>query len=353
MHAYHKGCSQGFFNTWLPLQSCGTFICGGACFKQCFSTPSLAKAPSPKTLRPCHSSASCPGSARGPHPTLGFPLKTSWDKLLPGQNPPGAGAGLPLLLGLSGGKAIHLSPSRQIAPVTTQREPAIQAEPWPCIIQTANPAGPGSSAPLPQLALPPRRQLPTAATVAKAKLHPVESRKNFTSPNSPKKLRAQVLPHLHSLPAAPAASWRCLLKYPRKGLSAWLQYWCMGFQGERGQTSRNCSAALIKVCLPSFSPHKEMGVTEPFSGKGRTGRGRREEKEKEWEQSQIAQHVFKEVKSRVRLTNLISSPTLPVNTHVSTQMTGKCKRSGTWWHRWVQEQRWPLGCVWCAQAGWD
>lgn len=51
-------------------------------------------------------------------------------------------------------------------------------------------------------------------------------------------------------------------------------------------------------------------------------------------------HVFKEVKSRVRITNLISSPALPVNTHVSMQMTSKC--CGTWQHRWVQQQRWSL-----------
>lgn len=43
---------------------------------------------------------------------------------------------------------------------------------------------------------------------------------------------------------------------------------------------------------------------EPFRGKGRKGRGRRGEKEKEWEQSQIPQQMFKEIKSKVRLSLL-------------------------------------------------
>lgn len=85
-----RDCSQGFgfFNTpCLPLQSCNTFISGGACFKQCFSTPFPAKASSPRALGPCHSS----GSAGDPDPDLGFPLKTSREQLLPGQTPRGEG----------------------------------------------------------------------------------------------------------------------------------------------------------------------------------------------------------------------------------------------------------------------
>lgn len=225
----------------------------GECFTQCSSTPSLAKAPAAKALLRYYSSAGCPSGARDPDPKLGSPLKTSWEQSSSpvGQSPAPsrgsrsrrhcwAGAGLPPLLGLSRGEAIHLSPSWQITPVATQCESAIQAEPWPCIIQSANPAEPWQLTPAPAARPASWKASPMSRSCGKGEAPSRGKEAKFYISPPPRKNDEHSCCHTcvysSAAPAAPAASWGCQQKYPGGERPALLQCWWMGFRGERAQT---------------------------------------------------------------------------------------------------------------------